>query len=418
MTSNDEYGSWTRACFEEENDTMRIVLRDLLAEGNMQKPSPQFGAWRKVARLATGMLFCASLAGWAQTPDPQGGDQNKSWKATTESEDSGNTNPTRTIESHTQNGNRTLDKQSVQRRGPNGNFEPFQDIEKESVQVNATTVRTVVRTFATDGKGQKTLVQMTEEEKRTPPGGKATVERTTSNPDLNGRFQVVRREIQDTKKTSPDVEETKTTVFLPGGNGGLAPAIEVQESRKQSGDHTVEFQKSTLFPDGNGNWQVGEARQGTIKEDGKNRVSEEHVSRPGSDGKLAEVSRTVAKEAESASGEKRNTIETFSTDVPGSAPDGKLHLVERVTTAGRTGSSGQITEQQVENVNPGDPGAGLRVTAATTDTVRAGASGTQATRTIRIRDANGSLGVVAVDTTKSDNVHAVQVDIAPSNKPK
>jgi len=398
---------------------MRIVIRDLGAEGHRPKHSPPFDGSRKMARLATGMLFCLALASWAQTPDPQEGDQNKSWKATTESEGSGNTNPTRTIESHTQSGNRTVDKQSVQRRGPNGNFEPFQDIEKESVQVNATTVRTVVRTFATDGKGQKTLVQMTEEEKRTLPGGNGTVERTTSNPDLNGRFVVVRREIQDTKKTSPDGEETKTTVLLPGGNGGLAPAIEVQESRKKVGDHTVEFQKSTLFPDGNGNWQIGEARQGTIKEDGKNRVAEEHVSRPGSDGKLAEVSRTVSKESASGSGEKRNTIETYSSDVPGSAPDGKLHLVERVTTAGRTGSSGgQITEKQVENVNPGDPGAGLRVTATTTDTVRAGASGTQATRTIQVRDANGNLGVVAVDTTKSDNVHTVQVDIAPATKPK
>ena len=384
----------------------------------MQKHSPQFDALRKLARLATGVLFSVALAGWAQTPDAQAGDQNKSWKATTESQASENINPTRTTESHTQSGNRTLDKQSVQRRGPNGDFEPYQDIEKESVQVNATTVRTVVRTFATDGNGQKTLVQLMEEEKRTLPGGDATVERTTSNPDLNGRFEVVRREIQDTKKTSPDVEETKTTVLLPGGTGGLAPAIKIQESRKRSGD-TIEFQKSTLRPDGNGNWQIGEARQGTIKEDGKNRVSEEHVSRPGSDGKLAEISRTVGKESESASGEKRNTIETYSTDIPGSAPDGKLHLVERVTTAGRTGSSGgQITEQQVENVNPGDPGAGLRVTAKTTDTVRVGVSGTQATRTVQVRDANGNLGVVAVDTTKSDNVHTVQVDIAPSNKPK
>jgi hypothetical protein len=35
-----------------------------------------------------------------------------------------------------------------------------------------------------------------------------------------------------------------------------------------------------------------------------------------------------------------------------------------------------------------------------------------------MRDVNGSLGVVFVDTTKSDDVHAVQVQIAPSEKPK
>jgi hypothetical protein len=47
----------------------------------------------------------------------------------------------RTIESHTQSGNRTVDKQSLQRCGSDGNFEPYQDIEKESVKVNAATVR-------------------------------------------------------------------------------------------------------------------------------------------------------------------------------------------------------------------------------------------------------------------------------------
>jgi hypothetical protein len=50
--------------------------------------------------------------------------------------------------------------------------------------------------------------------------------------------------------------------------------------------------------------------------------------------------------------------------------------------------------------------------------VRPGASGAQATETIQMRDANGSFEVVSVDTSKSDNVHAIQVQIAPSEKPK
>jgi hypothetical protein len=69
-------------------------------------------------------------------PSAVGGDANKSWTATTESQ-SEHLNPTRTIESHTQGDNRTVDKQSLQRRGSDGKFEPYQDIEKESVQVNA-----------------------------------------------------------------------------------------------------------------------------------------------------------------------------------------------------------------------------------------------------------------------------------------
>jgi hypothetical protein len=166
------------------------------------------------------------------------------------------------------------------------------------------------------------LVQVTEEEEQISPSGDSKVVRATSNPDTNGNLQLVQREIEETKKTSADTEETKTTVMLPSVNGGLAPAMQTQERRKHSGDNVVEFQKTTLLPDGAGNWQVGEVKQGTAKHDGKNRSTEERVSRPDSAGKLGEISRTVSKQSETASGEKRKTVETYSTDVPGSAPDG------------------------------------------------------------------------------------------------
>jgi hypothetical protein len=369
--------------------------------------------------LAIGAFFCSNLALWAQTSDSKTGDANKSWTATTESQRD-NVNPTRTIESHTQSGNRTLDKQSVQRRESDGHFEPYEDIEKETVQVDATTVRTTTRTFGRDANGGETVVQVIEEEKHTLPGGDSNVVRTTSNTDGNGELQLIQRQIEETKRTSKDVEETKTTVMLPSVNGGLASAMKVQERRERDANGTVESQKTTLLPDGAGNWQVGEIRQATTRQEGEIRSTEERVSLRDSEGKLGEVSRIVSKEAEVDSGEKRNTVETYSVSVPGSAGDGSLHLVERAITAQRTSSTGQqTTVQQVEQSNPGD--SGLRVTILTTDTVSPGASGAQATRTIQARDANGSygsLGVVSVDTTKSDNIHAIQVQIAPSEKPK
>jgi hypothetical protein len=368
--------------------------------------------------LAIAAYFCSNLPVWARTSDSQTGDANKSWTAATESQ-SDNINPTRTIESHTQTGNRTLDKQTVQRRGVDGKLEPYQDIEKETVQVDATTVRTTTRTFGRDANGAKTLVRVTEEEKHSLPGGGSNVVRATSNPDVNGNLQLVQREIEETKRTSNDVEETKTTVMLPSVDGGLAPVMKVEERRKRGTDQTVESQKTTLLPDGSGNWQVGEIRQATTRQEDKNRSTEERISRPDSEGKLGEVSRAVSKESESAPGEKRNTVETYSVDVPGSTRDGSLHLVERATTAQRTSSTGQqTTTQQVEQTNPGDPGSGLRVTILSSDTVRPGPSGAQATRTIQMRDANGSFGVVSVDTTKSDSIHAIQVQIAPSEAPK
>jgi hypothetical protein len=372
--------------------------------------------------LAIGAFFCSELcsepAVWAQTSDSQMGGANASWTATSESQ-TDNANPTRTIESHSQSGNRTLDKQSLQRRDSDGQFEPYQDIEKETLQVDATTVRTTTRTFGRDADGAKTLVQVTEEEKHTLPGGESNVVRTTSNPDANGALQVVQRQIEETKKISKDVEETKTTTMLSNISGGLAPAMKVLERRERGANDTIESQKTTLLPDGDGKWQISEIQQATTRQEGNSRGIEERVSRPDADGKLGEISRTVSKESESAAGEKRNTVETYSVDVPGSAQDGGLHLVERATTAQHTTSTGQqTTEKQVEQPIPGDPISGLQVTTLTTDTVRPGPSGAQATQTIQMRDANGNFGVVSVDITKSNNIHAIQLQIAPSEKPE
>jgi hypothetical protein len=397
-------------------------MGDLLSVGSQSsdRPSRASRAVRvsQFVLLAFGIYLCSDLALWAQTSTSQTGDENKSWTATTESQD-GNANPTRTMKSHTQSGNRTLDKESIERHGADGSFETYQDIEKETVQLNATTVRTTTRTLHRDANGLKTLVQVAEEEKHSLPGGDSKIVRTTSSVDFNGNLQLVQRETEETKKTSKDAEETKTTLMLPSVNGGLAPAMTVQERRKRVANDTVESQKTTFLPDGSGNWQVGEIRQATTKQEGTKSSTEERVSRPDSEGKLSEVSRTVSKESENASGQSRNTVEAYSVDVPGSARDGGLHLVERSTTTQHMSSTGQQTrEQQVEQPNPGDPSSGVRVTMLSTDTAHLSPSGAQATRTIQVRDVNGSFGVVSVDTTKSDNLHVIQVRIAPSEKPK
>jgi hypothetical protein len=360
--------------------------------------------------------LCSVLATRAQTSDTQT-DANKSWTVNTESQNE-NLNPTRTLKSHTQSGDRTVDNQSIQRRVAGGDFEPYQDIEKTTVQINATTVRSTTRAFGRNADGAKTLVQVTEEEAHTTPGGGSNVVRTTSNPDANGRLQLVRREFEETKKISNAVEETKKTVMLPGIDGDLAPAMQTHERRERSANDTVVSQKTTMLADGAGKWQVGEVRQATTRQEGKERTTEERVSRPDLEGRLGEISRTVSKESDNAPGETRNTVETYSVDVPGSPRDGNLHLVERATTAQSTSPTGQqTTSRQVEKADPGDPGSGLRVSIVTTDTVRPGSAGARATQTIQLRDANGDFEVVSVDTSKSDNTHAVQVQIAPAAKP-
>ena len=372
--------------------------------------------------ICSGLLICSSLICssllWAQTSGSPAEDVNTS-RTDTIDPLSSNVNPTRTIESHTHSGNRTQDNRSVQVLGTDGNFEPYQDIETTTVQVNATTVRTTTRTFGRDSDDAKTLVQVTEEEKRTLPGGDSSSVRSTSNPDANGNLQLVQRQIEETKRISKDVEETRTTVMLQGGNGDLAPAMQMQERRQEGADGAIDSRKTTLLPDGNGGWQIGETKQTTIHQEGKNQSSEQTVSRSDLDGHLDEISRTLSKESESAPGQTLKTVETDSLDVPGVTRDGGLRPVELTINIRNTSSSGQqTTVHQVERPDPGDPDLGLRVTTVTFDTVSPSSSGSHATRSIEALDANDNLGIVSVDTSQTTKSQPVLVQIAPSEKPK
>jgi hypothetical protein len=150
-----------------------------------------------------------------------------------------------------------------------------------------------------------------------------------------------------------------------------------------------------------------------VKGDGNARTREESVLRPGTDGNLSLVERTVSKESENAGGEKRDTVETYSNNLLGVPIDGSLHLNQRLTTVHRKGEDGtQSTETQVQQRNPAQPSDSLRVTQDAIDIIRPGAT-TRETQTIRSLDSNGSLGVVSVDTRKQDNAPAVKIDIAP-----
>jgi len=304
--------------------------------------------------------------------------------------------------------------------GTDGRYDPYLDVQKETVKVDATTTRTVERTFGRDSEGRKTLVQVTEKETRTLPGGEVKVVRTTSDPDANGALQPVQRETQDTRQLSPNVQETRSTLLTASPNGGLTPSLQTTDRETKTGDRNVEFHKSTSLPDSNGNWQLNEVREGTVKDDGKDRTKEERVLRPGTDGNLSVVERTVSKESENAAGEKRETVATYSTNFPGTPIDDSLHLNQEVTTVHRKSADGvQSTQTLVEQRNPAEPGGSLQVTQKAIDIVRPGSSGTtRETQTLESLDSNGELGVVSVDTRKQDNTPAVHVDIAPAKTPQ
>lgn len=358
------------------------------------------------------ICFCSSIGVSAQQAQKTNSDE--SWTATNQ-DSIENENPSRTVQSHISSGNRTVDTQRVEVLGLDGRFRANSETETETVRVDSTTTRTVVRTYKWDGNGRRTLAWETEEEAQSTANGDGHAVRTSLSSDVNGNLQMVSRELKDTTKTSPDTLETKTKIYLSNGNGGFAMAAQTQELQKRSDEHTIEVKKETLVPDGNGNWRVDELTEKTVRGADGNRTTEERVSRADIEGRLSETSRTVREETENTEGGKSNIVDKYSRNVPGSTDDGSMHWTERVTTLQKQVSDGETTEQQFEQPNPGNPSDSPQVTAKTRYTVRYAASGSEAEKTSQVPD-NGGFKVFYVETRKSDQVSAPR-PTTPSDKP-
>jgi len=373
--------------------------------------------------LTFGAYCCFGFSLFAQTNNSQPTEKvPKQWQSTTEVKNDSLLQeriPVRIIEDHSQSGDGTLDKRSVEIRGTDGHFEPYQEIESETQKIDDSTGRTTIRTFARDVNGRRSLVQITEEEKKVFAGGDSKTVRLTYNPDANGKLQLVQREIVETKKIGDDLEETNSTVMLTNINGGLAPAFKAHEIRKRAAYDTVETEKTTWLPDVNGKWQVSEIRKNIATQEPGERKVEETVFRPDADGKLSQVSCVLSHEFNGNHGEKWSSAEAYSIDLPGTPRDGKLHLIERTTSNELSNSNGErVTDQALEQPNSGDPTADLRLSVLVNGDMVPTLSGEESTLTVRARDSNGSFGIVSVDTTKSDRIPAILIQQTPSEQPK
>jgi hypothetical protein len=373
--------------------------------------------------LKSSALFSVTVfLGLAQLSLAQNTSGNQSWTVASQQEDpNGGMNPTRTRETHTVVDGRVIDSTLVETLGPDGRYILYSETEKESVRVNDTTVRNVERSFGRNPDGKQTLIQERQEESSSLPGGEQKVVRTTSNPDANGALQAVQREVEDSKQLSPGARETTTTVLTPDPNGRFTPAVRIIQRETQSSDGTIDFKKSTLLSDGTGGWHLGEVSEGTSKqENGQITSKEERVLRPDSNGNLAVVKRTVSKQTEAGPGEKRDTIETYSTNVPGQAGDDSLQLVQRQTVVQQnTAAGGHSTTRQIEQANPADPSDALLLTEEAIDIVQPDGNGTaDERRTILTPDSDGRLRAVWVDIGKPGNPSAIRVDTRPPAKPQ
>jgi len=363
------------------------------------------------------LIVLALIGSISQIGGAQDRSNDESWTANNQQSDpSGSLNPTRSHTTHSEVNGHVIEKTTVDVRGPDGRYVPYSEIERESVKVNGTTMRSVERSYGRGPDGRRTLTQETREESRTFPDGAKKATRTTSNPDGNGALQVVQRAEIDSRVVSPGIRDTKTTLFSADGSGGLGATMQIEERERKTDASTVQFTKSTSLSDGAGHWTVSELREGTTRQDAGGTTKEERVMRPDSSGEMTVVERTVSKQSADGAG----TTDTYSTNVPGRAGDEGLQLVHRESAVQRTGAGGERqTTRRVEQANPGDPGAGLHVTQEAIDIVRPGANGVaQQQSTIVTTDVNGSVNAVWVDMGKSDKPATVKVETAPAKKSK
>lgn len=335
----------------------------------------------------------------------------ESWTATTQSA-SENTSPTRTTESYTKVGNRTIHKTTTQVLGPGGDYQPYSETETEIVQENANSSRSIVRSYSAGLGGARRLVQVTEEKKQQLPSGDVRVVRTMSSPDEYENLKVVQREVADTKKSGLNSEETQSTVYATDSTGALVPTTKIRQDKKPGTNGAIETTRTTTVPDLSGKWQVSERVEATERTDGQNRTRELITLRPDSEGKMSEVSRTTSKESE-ANGQKSETTQSYAADLPGVVRDGSLHLVEQTKTLQKQKPGGTSTEQQIERRDPVE--GGLKVMMTTSSSVVTGRSGTEGTTTTSVRGLDGGFSIVSSEKKQSNQI-PIEVQMSPADQ--
>jgi hypothetical protein len=335
----------------------------------------------------------------------------QSWTATGHTI-TGGTNPSRTTESHTRSGNRTLDTKRVEVLGTDNQYELYYDVETETVQESATTKRLIVRTYKPGANGEKQLTQVTEEQTQNSSGGRTDIVRTTSNPDSYGNLTIVAREVTSATK-SPGSQDSRTTTYLIDISGNLAPSMQTHEQQECGADGSMEVKTITSFPDVNGDWQAYEVKERTVKEDTQNRTTDTRTSRRDFEDNISPVSQVTTNTAQ-ANATSTNTSNFYSVDVPGLTRERTVQPIQQTTTVQEKQPGRTVTEQLVEQPVPGDPAAGLGTSVKTTNIVVVEHSGTEETNTITARYPDGYPSVVTVTMRKSNQVPAIELHSAPS----
>ncbi|MFZ3212109.1 MAG: hypothetical protein WA188_11405 [Terriglobales bacterium] len=314
--------------------------------------------------LLLGVLACGTV--WAQNQPPVSPTVTEFRDAT------GAISTGHVIETRRQGDGRTVEARVVEAPSINGGYQPVSDTERETIRVDANTVRVVQRWFSSWA-GERQLFKISEEERRTEPGGRESVTRTISTLNAGGYWNVQERVIEESVSTAPDTRVTRKTM-LGIVAGDLVPIQQLEETEQRKGN-LVEVRRKLLSSNAIGYAPVSEVQETLVM--------------PTRDGEITQE-------------------KTYSTYVPEVGSYGELHLAQQREVSTTTAPDRSTrTEEKVQQVNPGNPSDGLRTTSLIIEVSQPlGNLRTETHEETHFLDVNGDLPLVWVtDSLETKEAH-------------
>jgi hypothetical protein len=310
--------------------------------------------------------------------------------------------PSRRSQTRTESNGKEILTETIETPDPDGKLKISRETTTEIVRTGADLIQTKQEVFAPDAHGRRRLIESTQTDVQMAPDGSSRSVTNTVASDLNGRVEVLRREIQETRSPAPDVRQTDTSIFRPGINEALVESERLQQTEQKISSELTQSESTRFLRDGSGGWQATETRNLEVRTAGGERVAEETVRRLTDNGTLALSERSVTRQSK-VDGEDQTVIETYSQGVQGSMWGSTLQLSQRVNiTTSAMPDGGRQTIREVEGQNPVAPNERLRVIERTVETVRRiGTDRWEIQRQVFGLDGNGRLTPVLTEKGES-----------------
>jgi hypothetical protein len=333
------------------------------------------------------------------TPAPKGPPASFSSSAVERTYSGGAAVPSRRVQTRTETNGKEVVKETIETVGVDGKMRMAQETSTETVRTGANATQTKRDVYVPDAQGRPRLLETTQIDMQSLGAGSTRSVANTFTPDLNGRLGLAGREVQDVTTPSANVLQTNTTIYRPGTNDPLVESERLQRTERKVSNDLTQAESSRQVRDGNGKWQTAETRSEEVRTTPGQRVAEETVRRADVNGALSVSERRVTTQSKKNNQEETVT-ETYLQNTQAIVSAGnRLELSQRVrNVTAATADGGQQTIREVEERNPVDPKAPMRVIERTVDTVRrVGPDQWELQRQVFALDGNGRLVPVATE---------------------